>query len=213
MKNRNERLRKRKMLRKLGFGLSIPVGVVAIAAAASANFGSQGNCGYLHDSSALNWQYNCVSLANNKWHAVRPNVLGNQWDGIDDALVWSIDNNYDPTSLVAYDTTSDSLPDVWAHDYWYGNGPIAWVNCPEDNTGLGSHGTNLTWCRGQDLVFNASQAWQITNQNGRRGVACHELGHTVGLRHSSETASCVYSQVPPTTALTNHDRNHLNFYG
>jgi hypothetical protein len=55
-------------------------------------------------------------------------------------------------------------------------------------------------------------------QGGRRRIACHELGHTVGLRHwnqyHSGAGSCMFT--PPVNAttegLSQHDRDHINAY-
>ncbi len=195
----------------------VAVGLVVFAESALANFGSQGTCGDDVGSSAPNGN-NCVSLANNRWHAVRPIVLGNQWLNIDDNLADIVNDEYDPTDLVAYITTTDSVPDVWAYDYYYPMvNLVAWVDCPEDNSGTGSYGPSLRWCRGQNLWFNASLSGPYSGNSASRGIACHELGHTVGLRHTTSTASCMASkfvQDPPIDNLSSHDKtSHLNpFY-
>jgi hypothetical protein len=48
---------------------------------------------------------------------------------------------------------------------------------------------------------------------GRRSLVCHELGHSLGLRHTTSTSSCMY--VPPSAqnipeTYNTHDINHLN---
>jgi len=183
----------------------VVVSVVAPAIAVADNFGSTAGCGYEYGHSddyvppGSQLPVICISLANNKWHAARPYSFGNQWPGIDTAVQNSLSGDYNPTDLVAYWTTTDSLPDVRLWDWWYPQFPdlAAWVDCPADNTGIGHHALPGTpeydssrWCRGQIIRFNASvgASW---NQLGRDWVACHELGHSVGLRHSTDNYSCM----------------------
>jgi predicted Zn-dependent protease len=42
-------------------------------------------------------------------------------------------------------------------------------------------------------------------------VACHELGHAMGLRHNLDTSSCVMSSADGGTSqyLSTHDKDHL----
>lgn len=161
---------------------------------------------------------NCVSLANNVYHAIRwHGQVGNQIPGIDDAVLWSVANNYNPTDLIAYRDESDPLPDVWVHDYNYRqlNGIAAWVVCGSDNTGTGGAHPNR-WGRGQHLRYNS---WYYTYWTGiydtpsqRRFMACHELGHTVGLRHRLDSKTCMYQYVGEDAIglLTVHDEAHIN---
>ncbi|GAA4364883.1 hypothetical protein GCM10023146_06020 [Nocardioides caricicola] len=88
-------------------------------------------------------------------------------------------------------------------DSGYGdNGAIAWVNCPSGATETGSN-PNRT-CYGQRLNWNTysgyASTWNTTY--GARYVACRELGHTIGLRHTAQTGSCLRSQTP-NSATTN----------
>ncbi len=177
---------------------------------AYANFGST-SCGGAPT--------NCVSLANNKWHAVRFEAsLLNNWPAMATATQWSLDNNYNPTDLVAYRDDADPLPDVRVRAFNYPQYPYTsgWVECPSDNTGTGgSH--PLMWCRGQILRYNTATASYHNTLTKRRNLACHELAHTVGLRHwdpqhGSSAASCTYSYTDVGPAhLTDHERNqHIN---
>lgn len=200
-------------------GLALAAILIPIGArpAHATNIGSTQGCGYEYGSS--NETYNCVSMANNKWHAVREYTFGNQWPDLVAATQWALDNQYDPTDLVAYKTTTDNLPDVRLWDWWYGTGkPQGWVDCPADNTGIGykdSFDPETRWCRGQILRFNAT--WNDLynyDTHAERYLACHELGHTVGLRHTSLN-SCMRTNVPLSLAnenLLSHEIGHLNVW-
>ncbi len=163
----------------------------------------------------------CVSLANNKWHAVRfYSVTADVRSGVSWGII-----EYDSTDLVVYSTTSDPLPDVRVYDWYYGTQVAAWVDCPHDNTGTGSYGQNLDWCRGLTLKVDLGMTdnYNFTATNWRH-VGCHELGHTVGLRHRSSTSTCMSQCLfpPPPylsscwnrTDLGSHEINdHINpFY-
>jgi len=160
---------------------------------------------------------NCVSHANNKWHAVRPYSFGNQWAGAATAFQNSVSGDYDPTELVAYWTTTDSLPDVRLWDWWYTHGVVAWVDCPADNTGIGykAAGQATTrWCRGQIIRLDANFA-ENYNAYGRDWIACHELSHTVGLRHDDDyLVSCTAYPVGGTVSrdLSPHDKATIDYW-
>lgn len=174
------------------------------------NFGatSASSCGYTQGNSGPSPATNCVSKANNATHAVRYSTLGNQWTGIDAATTGRISSVYNPISgFTAYVTTTDPVPDVWVYDLYYGTtGIIAWVDCPASNSGVGGSGTSR-WCRGQILRYNATyQNYAVGSQ-----IACHELGHTIGLRHRTTTGSCMYTygDILAANTLDSHDISHV----
>jgi hypothetical protein len=200
--------------------LAVALSSTALAAGAS-NFGSTNGCGYETGNSGYNPPTNCVSLANNSVHAVRLEVVGNQWAGMDTAVINALSTDYNPTDLSAYVDQSDPLPDVLVYDLDYGGGfPPAWADCPADNTSnTGSNPTRR--CRGQKVRFNGSwEASYVNTASTREGLACHELGHTVGLRHSTsgEWNSCMEGMPHQNTSglfyrhdvLHDHDKQHIN---
>jgi hypothetical protein len=75
------------------------------------------------------------------------------------------------------------------------------------------------WCKPQVITFNLHwEAARFPGAVAQRDIACHELGHTVGLWHSYNAASggpnwssscMVFSSVTHTTT-TAHDRAHIN---
>lgn len=193
----------------------VPVFLVAPPAGAT-NFGST-TCGSGSPP-------NCVSLANNRYHAVRYRHLGETASsredipGIRDAANWVLKNVYDATDMSAYHDDDDSRPDVIMDDFSYSgfSGIAGWVNCPSDNTGQSGSNPNR-WCRGQTLTLNSYLYWADTGvfdtATQRRNVVCHELGHTVGLRHRSDSRdSCMwtYAGAGAAAGLDGHDRAHVN---
>lgn len=98
----------------------------------------------------------------------------------------------------------DSLTDVGVTDASYGStGDWAWTACADNAVYGGSEASFSRWCRSQDLVFNLSyKATKYFTLDKTRAIACHELGHTVGLRHDT-TATCMKS--PPTSPATGAD--------
>jgi Matrixin len=88
-------------------------------------------------------------------------------------------------------------------------GIVGWVECKPGVTTSGSHPNQR--CSYENLWFNTVYL-DTTNgdSNYLAAIACHEMGHTVGLRHSADTASCL--QNPPIAYQwypTSHDRGEL----
>lgn len=48
-----------------------------------------------------------------------------------------------------------------------------------------------------------------TTQDGRRGLACHETGHSWGLSHRNTDNKCMKELSPYPTSLASHDITHL----
>jgi hypothetical protein len=183
--------------------------------------------GFPHAAKAGNWgstpcvgaPRNCVSLANNSYHAVRFFNIEDIFSipGMAADTQWALTNVYNPTDLVAYRDEGDPLPDVWVSDDDYGgNGIVGWVECPTNHTGQGGAEPNR-WCRGQQLRYNL---WYYTHANGfldttaqRRFMSCHELGHTVGLRHRFDfrhTCMWQFAGDGGGTTIDGHERGHVN---
>jgi hypothetical protein len=103
-----------------------------------------------------------------------------------------------------------SCNDAYGNNGWLG---LASINL--DSNGHISQGTSK---------MNDSYSSSFASQDERRHVMCQELGHTLGLGHTSEDGSsqgtCMdYSQSPNSTAPNQHDYdqlasqyNHLDSY-
>ena len=163
------------------------------------NFGSAGVRGTGKDA-AGNW-LNGVWLTNNTiWNVGRRGLTATYSAGVYAA----VEEEYEPTDLTAYAVTTSSCPDstydVCVYDADYGdNGLYGWNACAGSTSG--THPTqrcSLDWVR-INLRFSPPA----------KSIACHELGHSVGLRHSLDQASCM-SATGWSSDLTAHDRAHIN---
>jgi hypothetical protein len=158
---------------------------------------------------------NQVSLANNKHHRVDFFDTTTRTGNI---TQWALNNQF-PRFDFTWQFVDSSDYDVRVADSDFGdNGAVGWVNCPSGATETGAN-PNRT-CYGQRLNYNLysgyANGWDTTF--GGRFVACHELGHTVGLRHedAGDNPSCMKIQSPDaaqTNTYSTEDVNHvLNNY-
>lgn len=146
-----------------------------------------------------------VSLLPDRTMSVKRVNLTTNYSG---AVYNRVTTIYNSTDLVATAGTNDSScatsNRVCTFDSNYGNNNLyGWAACHS-----GFSGTNPTrTCSHQWVRFNLA----YTPPSYQR-LACHELGHTVGLRHGSQTGSCMYSDITVSTssALTTHDIAHID---
>lgn len=186
--------------RLLAIGIAVVLSVIPPVAKAT-NFGS--NITHPCDTSIYS---ECI--ANNGYHVVCFDSV--QADQVT-ASRWAMTNNYNPvasvqTAEVACSSGTAAF-DVKVRDANYGTGYWAWTQCTADATYGGTDPNR--WCKPQYFKWelNTQGSWGTTFK--RRYVACHELGHTLGLQHTTNSASCLY-QSATSNALTQHDIDHLN---
>ena len=90
------------------------------------------------------------------------------------------------TDLTTRRYTSSPTLDVLVTDSNYGfNNILGWVECLPGSATSGSHPYRR--CDKQKLRLNGSYASLITTWQARRSLSCHEIGHTVGLRHTTRS--------------------------
>jgi hypothetical protein len=164
----------------------------------------------------------CVSVGDDARHHVyiHPSVPG----ALAASVRRAMREAYGPTALrMIEDPAITRRTDVIVYAADHGaNGAAGWVYCPEDAPqGVNARGDR--WCRHQELHFNlnASYAAFFGDDDSRTHLACHEIGHTVGLRHwgnppitdGPTAATCMNADTPngPTT-LHRFDRDHIDAY-
>jgi hypothetical protein len=127
------------------------------------------------------------------------------------------------TAISYYDTNTDSnmieypfTPDVNVQIGSFSTvDALAWTQCSGAATYGGSDPNR--YCVPQQLIWNTyyESGWYST-QGKKDHIACHELGHSLGLRHTSRTSTCmrvatiVPNSVPTTKVLDSHDIGHVN---
>jgi hypothetical protein len=147
-------------------------------------------------------------------------------DGLAESLAQAMAEAYDgPTKLtMVVDESPTDRTDAIAFSTDYGeNGAAGWVYCPRDAP-QGVNPSDHRWCRGQEIHFNLNPRYSafFADDGSRDHVTCHELGHTIGLRHwgnPPETdeggvgATCMNANTPDGPArLHQFDIDHINAY-
>jgi predicted Zn-dependent protease len=117
-----------------------------------------------------------------------------------DAFNYNDVNNIEPTDISTTLFTDDTPKEVNIYDYDYGD--TGWYGRWFCNT-LKS-GTLI--CLDGRVQINLYWSYTVTQA---RSLVCEEVGHSVGLSHSAENASCM-SQQWDKTLLSSHDRAQLS---
>lgn len=107
---------------------------------------------------------------------------------------------------------------VDVYDESYFSQWFAWTQCSSGATKQGSIADHTLSCMPQQLRYDLSHSTAYDTLNERRKIACHEFGHSYGLRHSTVagdgTATCMTTVATQSTivGISAHDTSHLNGY-
>lgn len=128
---------------------------------------------------------------------------------------------YDAIPDVSMDETTQccvATTDVREYDGVDNPGTVnrAWTICPAYATVV-VHGPHMRSCTPQLIYYNnGAYPLYYDTENERKAIFCHELGHTLGLRHATSAtggpdfANSCMKAVPGTKIhLTQHDKDIL----
>ena len=178
-------------------GLMSVVGIGPAVAGNSAGANGSTSCATVNlmENSNSTFTYHRVSL-------VSPNH---------NAVAWVLNNRVAPTDLtVQYDSTPDSATDAVYYDAdyttfcgrtWHGSGGsvVGMVQC---SSLAGQH------CNRMNVHFDnsATDAYSTTKA---RVLACHETGHSIGVKHASGS-TCMNSTISSfQTWYSTHERTDI----
>lgn len=209
-------------LRSAILAIALVVALLPIAAEVTGNHGGR-DIGSLFTCDRPVTPPRCTSVADDRRHLVyfdeslTPDLAASMRE--------TMANDYGATRLVVIEQSRrTSATDVIAFSRDYGdNGAAGWVYCPLDSP-QGTNPSGARWCRQQELHLNLNARYGafFADDPSRDHVTCHEMGHTVGLRHwgnppqTSGTdvgATCMNANNPDgPTDLHAIDVDHINAY-
>ena len=164
----------------------------------------------------------CVSVGDNARHYVfiDPSVP----EALAASVRRAMREAYGPTALdmIEESALTDRTDVIVSAADWGQNGAAGWVHCPADAP-QGTNARGDRWCRHQEMHFNLNSRYAafFADDDSRTHLACHELGHSVGLRHwgnpprsdGPPAATCMNADTPNgPVGLHQFDRDHIDAY-
>lgn len=113
------------------------------------------------------------------------------------------------TDICFYDGNYETTPWIKSAAWWKGSNGLAHCNRTANLFGLNGK------CDRWYVLFDIADMDDMTTSE-LWGLGCHEVGHTVGLKHTSDTDSCMMTEADGRTsdALSQHDIDHVDLrYG
>lgn len=196
---------RRRERRTITGAVAIVLALVTTSSAIATNFGSN-TAAYQSPAHPCDWDPASQCIANNYSHLWYPQSLtANQL-----AATRNASATYDAvTDIATYEMSSSTGVDVIVMDA-FTNLPniIAWTECADGTSTVGTDPN--VYCRPQWLQYDLADASAYDTPGERNSIACQEMGHTLGLRHSSSTSSCMYTYRTTQAGLVQHDKDELN---
>lgn len=179
----------------IGIAAAVLAGLSATPSSAD-NFGSEGTFGSDGQKSGV-W-----FTPDSNWHVINRALTSTYATAASSVLA----TQYAPTRLALTYTSSGLCGtgggpyDLCLYDDQYGdNGFSGWNACH-----LYISGTHPNQTCGQQWV-----RINLTYSPPANFVMCHEIGHSVGLRHTTSTQSCMNTG-NTSQVLAQHDKDHIN---
>lgn len=191
--------------------LAVVIASTIIGPVLASNFGSNTASGGT-PAHACDATVNSQCIADNWTHTVYVNYMTSS-SAMWNATLYAV-SHYNAVADVSVVLTTSSSRDVNVIQVSHGDTEYwAYSTCDEAATKGGSDPNRL--CKPQWILYNMTHPfpWDNTtlHPSGRDTVACHEMGHTLGLRHvPNATTSCMDSAQTTEKSINQHDKDELN---